>query len=439
MDTTHTLDMILLVSSRSDPAGSLIHEEVKRLLAQRPDLAGRFQHRQFDERLIYIDGPSLNTDADCIIFLSRHASKEPRPVFTVHVTGNFGPAEYGGTPETLTDAATGMMHAIMNRLACEVREPYTVSYEATHHGPTQVPVPSCFVEIGSTEAEWNDRNAASGVARAVINAVPGDVIPLAGFGGTHYAKRQTEITLTTRGGFGHIMPTRDLKHLTRELFSTIVKSSGAQAVYIDRKSVIKEEIRRIEGYASNLDLPVVGQSDLTGLKNLSFHGYIQILQVARSILPDSSITIHALNHTDHMVPISIPSDLIAEAGKTDPTDLIAGFELLPVARLSGKGIAFYPTFITNQEHLSHISDDLIHLCVSILLRNCECTIDGDYLIIRKPRFDPEKAQSLGVPAGSSYGRLMAGEEIQIDGVTITPTMVMSISEKRICIPGWGTR
>ncbi|PKL58867.1 MAG: D-tyrosyl-tRNA(Tyr) deacylase, partial [Methanomicrobiales archaeon HGW-Methanomicrobiales-4] len=142
MNKINTPEQILLVSSRSDPAGTLIHEEVRKLLSEHPELEGRHLHRQFDERLIYIDGPSLTTSADCIIFLSRHASKEPRPVLTVHVTGNFGSVDYGGTPGTLTDAATGMMHAIMNRLSCEVPDGYAITFEATHHGPTLVPVPS---------------------------------------------------------------------------------------------------------------------------------------------------------------------------------------------------------------------------------------------------------------------------------------------------------
>ncbi|MFH0967091.1 MAG: D-aminoacyl-tRNA deacylase, partial [Methanobacteriota archaeon] len=275
MNNINVPKQILLVSSRSDPAGSMIHEEVKKLLVQRPDLEDRYLHRQFDERLIYIDGPSLDTSADCIIFLSRHASKEPRPILTVHVTGNYGPADYGGAPGTLTKAATGMMHAILNRLASDLPAGYAISYEATHHGPTLVPVPSCFVEVGSTEVEWQDRSAAAAVARAVISARPKEVIPLAGFGGTHYAKRQTEITLMTRGGFGHIIPTRALIYLTKNLFTDIVRDSGAVAIYIDRKSVKKDDIRRIEEYANELKLPVVGQSDLIGFKNISFKDYIQ--------------------------------------------------------------------------------------------------------------------------------------------------------------------
>jgi len=429
---------ILLVSSLADQAGSLIHEEVRRLLTECPQFQRRYQHRQFDERLIYLDGSSFSTDADIIIFLSRHASKEPRSVLTVHVTGNYGDAVFGGTQGTLTPAATAMMHAIMNRLAREVPEGYEVTYEATHHGPTNLLVPSCFVEVGSTEHEWQDRNAAAAVARAVIGAEPEGVVNLAGFGGTHYAQRQTEITLTTRGGFGHIMPTRDLIHLDQAMFDAIISGTYADAVYIDRKSVSRGDIRRIEEYAAGRNLITVGQSDLQNLRNLSFQEYYSIRNLAEEILPGSSITVHDIHNGNSLTTVVIPTDLMAEAAKVDPDGLSAGLETLPVVHLSGKGIAYYPTFITNQENASRITNELIHLCVSILHKNCTCRFDGDCLIISRKRFDPGKAADIGIPPGSAFGKLMAGETVLHEGREITSSMVMRVTEKRICIPGWGT-
>lgn len=432
-------NQILLISSRADPAGSLIHKEVRRLLEENPYLQERYQHRYFDERLIYLEGSSLVTDADLIIFLSRHASKEPRSVLTVHVTGNYGTAEYGGSSGTLTPAATRMMHALMNRLEEHVPKGYTVTYEATHHGPTSIPVPSCFVEVGSTEKEWTDEVAAAAVAWAVIGAVPDEnVVSLAGFGGTHYAQRQTEITLTTRGGFGHLMPTRDLVHLNQKFFDTIIACTGAEAVYVDKKSVSREYLIKIEEYAAAHNLLLMGLSDLKGLKNIPFSEYLKIRQLAEEILPGSSVTIHGLDQGDDLVGVTLPADLVAETAKIDPDGFSKILDTLPVVRLSGKGLAYYPTFITNQENAHHITDELIHLCVLILHRNCNCRFDGDCLIITKNKFDPGKAASLGVPAGPAFGKLMAGEVVLIHGVEVTPEMVMSMTEKRICIPGWGT-
>lgn len=449
MNKINTPEEILLVSSRSDPAGTLIHEEVKKLLAEHPELSGRFLHRQFDERLIYLDGPSLATDADCIIFLSRHASKEPRPVLTVHVTGNFGPADFGGTQRTLTGAATGMMHAIMNQLAREVPDGYAVTYEATHHGPTKIPVPSCFVEVGSTEVEWQDRNAAAAVARAVISAIPEKVVQLTGFGGTHYAKRQTEITLTTRGGFGHIMPSRDLIHLDQELFTTIVRGSGAEAIYIDRKAVTKDDIRRIEGYAGLLELPVVGQSDLLGLKDLSFAEYKKIITIADRVLPGSSITLHALHQASNPVEVVIPAELLAEASKVNPNELSTGLSLLPVAHLSGNGVAFYHIFITDSDYLPFISGKIIDLCVSIISayygENVSVSHDNPktgemssvlhdtscILTITERKFSPQKAADLGIMPGKDFGRLAGGETLTLGDQIITPDQVVESMVRQI--------
>mgnify|MGYP001136811958 CR=1 FL=1 len=63
------------------------------------------------------------------------------------------------------------MHALINRLIIHAPEGYEVMYEATHHGPTDIPLPSCFIELGSTEKEWNDRIAARAVAQAVLDAL----------------------------------------------------------------------------------------------------------------------------------------------------------------------------------------------------------------------------------------------------------------------------
>jgi D-aminoacyl-tRNA deacylase len=41
-----------------------------------------------------------------------------------------------------------------------------VAYEVTHHGPTELGIPSCFVEIGSMETEWRDPAAGKRLHKA---------------------------------------------------------------------------------------------------------------------------------------------------------------------------------------------------------------------------------------------------------------------------------
>ena len=405
---------ILFISSRADPAGSLIHEEVLTILDQIPDHSRHYQHLQVQERLIYLDGSSFSTNADLIIFLSRHASVEPRPVLTVHVTGNYGPASYGGDPGTLTPAATSLMHAIMNNFFKYAPDGYAVTYEATHHGPTSLPVPSCFVEIGSTEKEWNDRVAAAAVARSVLEANPIDVIPLVGFGGTHYAKRQTEITLTTRGGFGHIMPTRDLGLLTKDLFTSIIHESGAEAVYIDKKAVAKEELRRIEDYSLSLDIPVIGQTDLQTLGRLSFDTYKKIIQKSKEIIPGSTITLH--NPDGFLSPqvIHVSSVLVEEVIKVAPDQFFRGLDKITVAHLSGNGISCHSHFIADEHEMNQVVKQINRLCIKILtdyyqdlisvsdsivsylLQENDYSLPAGEMKISERRFDPALATKLGV-------------------------------------------
>ncbi len=120
------------------------------------------------------------------------------------------------------------------------------------------------------------------------------------------------------------------------------------------------------------------------------------------------------------------------------TGFMEGLSRLPVGHLSGKGMAVYPTFISNATNCPNISDDLINLCVSILHRNCDCRFDGDRLIIARQRFDPDKARQYGIPAGPLIQNLAAGQSIEVNGTVISPEMVMSRTEKIICIPGRGT-
>lgn len=436
MTLNQSFQTTLLISSRKDPAGTLIHEEIMNLIEEYPDASRCVRHWYADERLIYLDGPSLPSDTDRILFLSRHASVNPRPVLTVHVTGNFGQADYGGSPHTLTPAAPELMHSLLNGLVRYAPDGYEVMYEATHHGPTNIPIPSCFVEIGSTETEWHDREGARAVARAVLEAVTWDstsIIPMAGFGGTHYAQRQSDITKLTRGGFGHIMPTRDIQYLTDEMFQDIITKSRALAIYIDGKSVSGKEERLIAGYAGKYDIPVLGQGDLARLKEMSFSDYLEFRELALRILPGSSPYFHNITNVREPGILTISPELIDEVMKCSPDKFISALDSLPIVHLTGKGKACQPVFIINSEDSKHLSDFLVQLSIRLLQEKFNCSIEGDSIIIRKSRFDLKKAQQFGLPSGPLYSELMSGKSVSFEDNIIHPDMVMTETEKRIHI------
>ena len=102
---------------------------------------------------IYFDAVN-DIDADEIIFASRHRSASGEPTLTAHVCGNFGPADYGGQDGKLSVASANTMCNIYREMVnCTLD--YKVSLEVTHHGPL-VEIPHCWIELGSSEKQWQD-------------------------------------------------------------------------------------------------------------------------------------------------------------------------------------------------------------------------------------------------------------------------------------------
>lgn len=120
---------------------------------------------------IYTDDLDKKIDADLFIFISKHSAKEGRPSLTCHPIGNFGNADFGGKEKTLCPVNSILLKNIfieLNRNADS--NDYEVTMEATHHGP-YMEKPVLFVEIGSSEKEWEDKNAGNIIAKSVINAI----------------------------------------------------------------------------------------------------------------------------------------------------------------------------------------------------------------------------------------------------------------------------
>jgi D-aminoacyl-tRNA deacylase len=430
---------IALVSSRQDKAGENIRHHLLQLL--NADGAGwqergrSYEFIDVDERLIHAEGIDRKTNADLIIFISRHYSVNPVPVLTVHITGNFREAELGGTARTLAPAATAMMQATLRSLAKHCPEGYRVSYEVTHHGPTDLSLPSFFVEIGSTEKEWTDPAAGLAVAQSVLSAVPQDPVPLIGFGGTHYAARETEIALTSRGAFGHIAHTREVAMLDETMIRAMAEKSGAVAAYIDRKALNRVDLNRLSGMLATTGIPRLSESEILSMGHLPWERYHAAREMADQLSAGARIYIHDLQGEGPLALVQIDPVLLGETLKSDEPGLVKGLGSLPVIHLATQDNRMLPAFITSDNHTSQIINALNTLCVKIIRSKEITATEKDQLIITKVRFDPDKARELGVPAGPFFKQLAGGQPVEIDGRTITPGMVSSCSDITIHIPG----
>ena len=429
---------IALVTSLQDAAGMNIRSHIRQLLEEGrgADVPNRtYIFHDVEGRLIHAEHVDAGLDADLVIFLSRHSSFKPVPVLTVHVTGNYRAAELGGEPRTLAPAAPAMMQATLRALARHCPEGYRVSYEVTHHGPTDLVHPSFFVEIGSTEKEWTDPVAGRAVAEAVLSAIPQDPVPLIGFGGTHYAVRQTEIALTSRGAFGHIAHTREIAELDEEMVCSMMEKSGAVAAYIDRKALDRPALDRISGMLDVLAIPRLSESEIAAIGHLPWDTYCTIRKMAGAVSPGARCYIHALRGDGVPELVRIHPELLAETVKTDEPGLLKELDFLPVIHVSTQDNRLLPEFITWPEYSPEIIHALNTLCVKIIRSKEITATERDYLIITKIRFNPLKARELGVMPGPSYKELAGGRPVVVDGRTITPEMVSSRSEIRIHIPG----
>jgi D-aminoacyl-tRNA deacylase len=268
---------VAVINSAQDEAGRNIRRHMEELLQAR-GAAGEetrkggptFELHEVEGRLIHADGIDRKYPSDLIIFISRHTSREPTPVLTVHVTGNLAGADLGGKPRSLPPACPSFMQAILRELRRRAPPGYAVSYEVTHHGPTELATPSFFVEIGSTASEWADPRAGRVVAESILAAHPGNCINLAGFGGNHYAARQTEIACTSRGAFGHIAHSREVGALDGEMVALIRARTRAVAAYIDRNALDPRDLSRVDGILGDLGIPVLSEGEILSLREMEW-------------------------------------------------------------------------------------------------------------------------------------------------------------------------
>ncbi|MDR2944849.1 MAG: D-aminoacyl-tRNA deacylase [Methanosarcinales archaeon] len=229
-------------------------------------------------RLISLDGRTIFQDyldkrleflgykSDLIVFLSKHKSQSETKALTAHVSGNYAGADFGGRPHSLPVPAPLEMKKlllVMDRLNNETGLGYDVTFEVTHHGPTELDTPSLFVEIGSTEKEWANAAPGAVVAKAVLslaelnksgaaderalqeaNLLENNVIAVA-FGGGHYGERQTAGIFRTKLAFGHMFPKYQLEMITEELILAAFEKTGATIAFFDKKSMRGPDRRRI--------------------------------------------------------------------------------------------------------------------------------------------------------------------------------------------------
>jgi len=195
---------------------------------------------------IWVEKTGLNIEN--IVFLSRHKAASGKPSLTVHPIGNWGAAEYGGDEGKISGTSPNWMTSLLLNIKKNQIEGYDVCFEATHHGPL-LKTPTIFLEIGSTESEWEKIEPAKALIKSLLNLKPVKGINVIGIGGGHYTPRFTEAALNYEVCFGHMVANYGITHLTEEKILKAIEASNAIGIYFHRKGMKKSEYRKWKDWA----------------------------------------------------------------------------------------------------------------------------------------------------------------------------------------------
>ena len=259
----HRPSSVMIVSSRRDPASSNIAQALitKNGFGQESD-EGIETYSKGDIRLvvleklgIYSEPSDVPSDVSTIIFVSKHVSSSGTPALTVHATGNLTKeAKFGGNPEEVSYVDPSIIRRTLRALksgASQANVQIEVTMEATHHGPTNLPMPVCFVEIGSGEKEWTDPILGEIAANAVVAATARveETDPVAaGFGGTHYSAKHTRICMDGDYAIGHLVSSHSFDGGVTQLVIDDVfnKTTGScNTAIVDWKGLHNNDRRRL--------------------------------------------------------------------------------------------------------------------------------------------------------------------------------------------------
>ena len=262
-----------IVCSSKDPAGVNIRNNLIELfgfeeLGEEFDDDKTFQYNKIQNKtiklylinddLIFAENIDKKISADFYIFASKHRSKENTPSFAVHPIGNWTKADFGGEEKKLCPASAILLKNLFLELNNVANNSgFELTLEATHHGP-YINKPAVFVEIGSTEKEWKDKNNGEIIAKTIMKAIENqnkNYKIAIGIGGPHYCNNFNKIVLRTDIAFSHICPKHHLDKLNEELIKQSIEKTTEKIDFIvlDWKGLGTEKQRIVE-MLKNLNL-----------------------------------------------------------------------------------------------------------------------------------------------------------------------------------------
>ena len=261
------MENIAIISSSKDAAGANTRSSLIELfgfesIGEKFDDADVMQFNKIEgkkirlylinEDLIFAENIDKRISADIYIFASKHRSKENTPSFAVHSIGNWRKAEFGGKEKALCPCSAILLKNLYLSLMQNSHffgksADFELTMEATHHGP-YMEKPAVFVEIGSTEKEWNDKQNGDVIAKTIMGALERErenqnYESCVVLGGTHYTQAGNKAMGRTNYAVGHVCPKYALEHLDEEMLLQAISKTipNPKIVLLDWKGLGKEK------------------------------------------------------------------------------------------------------------------------------------------------------------------------------------------------------
>ena len=225
-----------IVASRKDIAGMNISSFIS-------DLPKYFVEKD----IINAENIDDKIQEDFIIFVSRHKGKQEQ-ILSVHAPGNWKQAEYGGQEGKVCKTSASILKVFFQELNKNVPEGWQATLEVTHHGP-YIEKPCLFIEIGSNEKDWKNKDAAKAIAKTIKEAIKKmktneKFITSIGIGGPHYCPNFNKIQLNSEYAIGHIIPEYSLPLTKQMIQEAVEKQEKPEVILLDWKGLGKSEQRK---------------------------------------------------------------------------------------------------------------------------------------------------------------------------------------------------
>lgn len=218
----------VLVASDQDLAGRTLIDSLRNNYGfeRMPATASDLTSRRFANARLFVASTSLlqledldvsYPKATAFVFLSKHKSDSKIPTLTCHCTGNFGHNPFGGNPKQIGISYPSLQKSYLREMtnANESVPDYQIVIEATHHGPTSLKKPLLFVELGSSEKQWADVNAANAICRSILHVIqegPERCTKVGiALGGTHYPSKFNQVLLESELGLAAVASKHNLE------------------------------------------------------------------------------------------------------------------------------------------------------------------------------------------------------------------------------------